>query len=153
MSEAMAREATTHMVGESSKTTWGASRREGFIAGSAHANGCASSSRVDSSTKATRMCSVHGEAVVWFNIRSVEKAAKSLIWGALGKAGGDQTMPCRVLALAERVVREVLNAGGSAASIVARRYKESRGSLLELQRSGQTTYEYGYRVVLARFRA
>ncbi|RWW75081.1 hypothetical protein BHE74_00016910 [Ensete ventricosum] len=73
------------------------------------------------------------EAVVWFNIRSVEKAAKSLIWGAPGRAGGDQTMPCRVLALAERVVREVLNAGGSAASIVARRYGgpsqggESRG--------------------------
>lgn len=32
-------------------------------------------------------------------------------------------------------------------------YKESRGFQLGLQRTGQVTYEYGYRVALARFRA
>ncbi|RRT52552.1 hypothetical protein B296_00007171 [Ensete ventricosum] len=105
MSEAMTREATTQKVGESSKTTWGASRREGFVAGSARANGCASSSKVDSSTKATRLLGAPLEP------------HPPLAMGALGKAGGEKTMPCRVLVLAERVVREVLNAGGSAASI------------------------------------
>ncbi|RWW87326.1 hypothetical protein BHE74_00003850 [Ensete ventricosum] len=33
------------------------------------------------------------------------------------------------------------------------KYKESGGFQLELHRSGQATYEYGYRMVLARFRA
>ncbi|RZR76329.1 hypothetical protein BHM03_00001015 [Ensete ventricosum] len=47
-------------------------------------------------------------------------------------------MPCRVLALIEGVIVE---------------YKESHGFQLGLQRSGQATYEYGYRVALARFRA
>ena len=54
---------------------------------------------------------------------------------------------------AEEALAEETRAASEKGKKAIAEYKESCGFQLELQRSGQATYEYGYQVALARFRA
>ncbi|THU54340.1 hypothetical protein C4D60_Mb10t24070 [Musa balbisiana] len=52
---------------------------------------------------------------------------------------------------AEETLTEEIRAAPEKNKNLIEEYKESRGFQLGLQRSGQVTYEYGYRVTVSRF--